>query len=202
MSRAITVWLPTLVLIGALLVSCSGDPDVRFDSPPLADPQESPQRTPVSRETSLIDLLNDRPQHPSEPVVPFTDMASVVLKQGHEVWNDRPGIVIFDYDRDGDQDLYITSEGGYPNWLYRNDGDGTFTDWLGPYNSSEEVNVSHSWSKMGRYSVRVKARDEHREESDWSDKFFVRMPICNRIQLLNLIIEFLEKHFPNYNYYP
>lgn len=37
----------------------------------------------------------------------------------------------FDFDNDGDPDLYVTREGWYapaPNSLYRNNGDGTFTD--------------------------------------------------------------------------
>ena len=61
-------------------------------------------------------------------VTPFTNNARQALKDGFQVWNDRPGVVIFDYDRDGDLDFYLTAEGGYPNWLYRNEGDGTFTD--------------------------------------------------------------------------
>ncbi len=63
-------------------------------------------------------------------VTPFTNAAldSKVLKQGYQVWNDRPGVAVFDYDRDGDLDFYVTSEMGHANWLYRNDGDGTFTN--------------------------------------------------------------------------
>ena len=64
----------------------------------------------------------------SEPVTPFTNIAPEALQNGFEVWNDRPGVVVFDYDRDGDLDFYITAEGGHPNWLNRNEGDGTFTD--------------------------------------------------------------------------
>ncbi|MDX1546838.1 MAG: CRTAC1 family protein [Rhodothermales bacterium] len=36
------------------------------------------------------------------------------------------GVATGDYDRDGDPDLYVTNWG--PNQLWRNDGDGTFTD--------------------------------------------------------------------------
>ncbi|MAF11977.1 hypothetical protein CMK11_16145 [Candidatus Poribacteria bacterium] len=39
------------------------------------------------------------------------------------------GIAVADYDNDGDQDIYITNYG--PNVLYRNDGDGSFTDVTG-----------------------------------------------------------------------
>ena len=36
------------------------------------------------------------------------------------------GVAVGDYDHDGDADVYLTNYG--PNRLYRNDGDGTFTD--------------------------------------------------------------------------
>ena len=36
------------------------------------------------------------------------------------------GIAVGDYDNDGYQDLYVTNFG--PNLIYRNNGDGTFTD--------------------------------------------------------------------------
>lgn len=61
-------------------------------------------------------------------VTPFSDVAPVALEDGFEIWNDRPGAVIFDYDRDNDLDIYFTSEGGYGNLLYRNDGKAAFTD--------------------------------------------------------------------------
>ena len=70
---------------------------------------------------------SDVSQHP-EPVTPFTNVAFDVLGRDVRVWNDRPGVVVFDYDRDGDHDFYITAEGGYPNRLYRNDGGLVFAD--------------------------------------------------------------------------
>jgi hypothetical protein len=46
-------------------------------------------------------------------------------------------------------------------------GIGSNTGWLGPYDSGEEVTLSHSWSNTGTYSIRVKARDDWFYESDW-----------------------------------
>jgi enediyne biosynthesis protein E4 len=38
------------------------------------------------------------------------------------------GAMFFDYDNDGDSDLYLTHDGNQPNILYQNDGAGNFTD--------------------------------------------------------------------------
>ncbi len=65
---------------------------------------------------------------PPSHVTPFVNVAPTALTDGHEVWNDRPGVAVFDYDRDGDLDLYVTAEAGHANWLYRNEGDGTFSN--------------------------------------------------------------------------
>ena len=65
-------------------------------------------------------------------ITPFTNIALEALQNSNE-WTDeiinyRPGVVVFDYDGDGDSDFYITAEAGTPNFLYRNEGDGTFVD--------------------------------------------------------------------------
>jgi len=81
----------------------------------------------------------------------------------------------------------------YYKWSF---GDGTFSAWLGPYNSGEQVSVLHNWLKWGNYKVQVKARDEHRSESDWSDPLPVKMPFIPRVSLIEHIFEFLKQHFP------
>ena len=69
----------------------------------------------------------------SAEVTPFTNIAPRALNNGDDrwpdqVWNYRPGVVVFDYDRDGDLDFYVTAEHGHPNLLYRNDGDASFVN--------------------------------------------------------------------------
>jgi hypothetical protein len=47
-------------------------------------------------------------------------------------------------------------------------GDGTVTDWLGPYDSGETVTESYSWSEEGAFVVKVKAKDPDGLETDWT----------------------------------
>jgi len=73
-------------------------------------------------------------------------------------------------------------------------GDGTFSEWLGPYGSGEEVEASHSWSERGSYAVKVKAKDSEGIEGEWSDPLSVSLP---RYKVFNkqLIVGLLER-FP------
>jgi hypothetical protein len=45
----------------------------------------------------------------------------------------------------------------------------TISDWIGPYNSGEVVEVGHIYSHPGQYEIKVKAKDETGLESAWSD---------------------------------
>jgi len=54
----------------------------------------------------------------------------------------------------------------YYKWSW---GDGTYSNWLGPYNSGTTVTGSHSWSVLETYDIKVKAKDIHGAKSDWSD---------------------------------
>ncbi|HEC80947.1 MAG TPA: PKD domain-containing protein [Thermoplasmatales archaeon] len=48
-------------------------------------------------------------------------------------------------------------------------GDGTYSGWLGPYESGITINASHSWNTPGVYSIKVKAKDTSNLESGWSN---------------------------------
>ena len=47
-------------------------------------------------------------------------------------------------------------------------GDGSYSDWLGPYPSGETIDKTNIWPYLGDYDVRVKARDIWGVSSDWS----------------------------------
>ena len=63
---------------------------------------------------------------PITAVTPFTKLDLSAAK-GY-IWNPNPGVAIFDYDRDGDLDFYVTADQGHSNVLYQNDGRGNFED--------------------------------------------------------------------------
>jgi hypothetical protein len=54
-------------------------------------------------------------------------------------------------------------------------GDGNITGWLGPYSSGETIYTNHSWSNKGTYDIKVKLKDEHGLESNWSDSHTITM---------------------------
>jgi hypothetical protein len=69
-------------------------------------------------------------------------------------------------DPDGDEISYIF------DW-----GDGSYSGWVGPYDSGATAQASHTWSDQGNYQIRVKAKDVHGVQSDWSDSLPVTMPV-------------------------
>ena len=60
-------------------------------------------------------------------------------------------------DPESEQVLYLWS------W-----GDGTQSQWIGPYDSGVSVEASHRWNMAGTYDVEVKAKDAFGLESGWS----------------------------------
>jgi hypothetical protein len=46
---------------------------------------------------------------------------------------------------------------------------GTFTDWLGPFDSGTTVQTSFTWHTQGNYTIKVKAKDATGLQSPWSN---------------------------------
>jgi hypothetical protein len=60
-------------------------------------------------------------------------------------------------------------------------GDETDSGWVGPFDSGSTAEASHTWTKRGSYSIKVKAKDTEGHESEWSDPLPVSMPKTKRI---------------------
>jgi hypothetical protein len=76
-------------------------------------------------------------------------------------------------------------------YYYIDWGDTTNTGWIGPYNSGEEINLSHIWDKKGTYIIKAKAKDILGAESDWGT-LEITIP---RFRIINdkLILRILER---------
>jgi len=68
--------------------------------------------------------------------------------------------------------------------------DGSDSGWLGPYQSGILCNVSHQWSSIGQYDIRVKAKDAHGVQSEWSDPLPISMPLLHQT-LLEVIVKWI-----------
>ena len=76
-------------------------------------------------------------------------------------------------------------------------GDGHFSEWFGPFDSGETVSASHKWSTEATYFIKVKAKDIYDQETEWSEKFNLKI---SESRVLNFrfssILEILLKDFP------
>lgn len=100
-------------------------------------------------------LLNQKPQKPNRPT------GSTEGKPNVEYLYSTSTI-----DGDGDTLYYNFS------W-----GDGTYSGWIGPFNSGDEASTRHAWTEKGTYNITVKAKDIKGDESDWSDPLIISMPL-------------------------
>ncbi len=155
--RPPTLALTLIALLAIAAIAC-GEPSVSEQiaatqtaatrTAPTASPASAPTTSPSQpaapvRTEPITALNSDRPRAgvdtrrfripgftgaPTDDVAPFTDIAPQALGDNASVANDLTGVAIFDYDRDGDMDFYITQSRDNPNLLFRNDGDLNFTE--------------------------------------------------------------------------
>jgi len=52
-------------------------------------------------------------------------------------------------------------------------GDGTISEWVGPGYSWETICSSHTWYEEGTYNIKVKLKDVHGSESNWTNPFMI-----------------------------
>jgi len=85
-----------------------------------------------------------------------------------------------------------TSPLGRDVYYYIEWGDGSKKDWFGPFNSGEEVTVSHSWSEQGTYTIKARAKDTENLWGPWGE-LMVTMPRDKSISN-SLLLKFLERY--------
>ncbi|MBN1280278.1 MAG: hypothetical protein JXA00_01370 [Candidatus Thermoplasmatota archaeon] len=65
-------------------------------------------------------------------------------------------------------------------------GDGTPTDWIGPYNSGMGCSAVHQWTEADTYEVVVKAKDSNGGESGWSEPHAITIVSAPVIQVASI----------------
>lgn len=130
------------IVVAAASISCDASDEAsptREPEPPtatVAAPQPEPSATPTVE--SRLPTPPARVAVPGhDPVTPFTNVTRAAFGPNAFVNNWHPGTAFFDFDRDGDIDIYVTQANadselpeapGGPNLLFRNDGDFVFTE--------------------------------------------------------------------------
>jgi len=57
-------------------------------------------------------------------------------------------------------------------WYMFDWGDGTFSEWIGPYQPGVQVEGTHSWTNDGDYEIRVRGKDQY-SQGEWSDPHII-----------------------------
>ena len=135
----------------------------------LSDPLECPDKIPEVVLIVTLESLNAPPEKPSTPS--GETQVTYSLPYGYTSSTTDP---------DDDKLEYLF------DW-----GDGTYSGWLGLYDSGETVSASHNWFLLGSHDIRVKARDTWGAESQWSDALTVTA-VPNIPDILGWDISILE----------
>ncbi len=72
------------------------------------------------------------------------------------------------------------------------DNDEAVEDWTDFYPSDQTTNITYSWDSIGKYNIKVKAKDQFGIESEWSDQLELKMP---KYKINNFLSIILEKFF-------
>jgi len=78
-------------------------------------------------------------------------------------------------------------------YLYIDWGDGTYGEEVGPYDSGEEVTITHTFYQMGNYLVEAYAKDIFGAKGPWGTEM---IPILRSRQMINSCFQLLFNRFP------
>ena len=75
------------------------------------------------------------------------------------------------------------------NW-----GDGSNSGWIGPIDSGDAIEASHTWTSSRFFEIKVKAKDIQGHKSVWSDSLEVKIPrfkLSNNSKFNHLLEEYI-----------
>jgi len=107
-------------------------------------------------EQKLYMFRNDPPETPQQPEGPTSGLIGTDYRYSTKADDPNSG--------EGDELYY------WFDW-----GDGSNSGWLGPQHPIHTMRAEHNWTVSGTFELRVKVRDGHEEESDWSPSLTVEM---------------------------
>ena len=81
-------------------------------------------------------------------------------------------------------------------WAFKAKDDGTLSDWVGPYASGEEAEISHIFSAKGTYTIEAKAKDVFGDEGPIGT-IPVTMPRNKPFNFNFNLLGWLFERFPN-----
>jgi len=74
-------------------------------------------------------------------------------------------------------------------------GDGSESEWIGPFNSGEIASAEHKWEVKNNYDIKVKAKDIDEHESPWSNPLEINVESKSKEKNSNFIFyKLMEKH--------
>jgi len=86
-----------------------------------------------------------------------------------------------------------TNDPNGDNVYYMVDWGDEVSSWIGPYNSDEEVILSHIWYEPNIYNLKAKAKDTYGNESNWSEVQIVT--VKNKLEINTIITIYEEEDF-------
>jgi hypothetical protein len=71
-------------------------------------------------------------------------------------------------------------------------GDENYSEWLGPYDSDENITTTHKWLNHGTYEIRVKIKDTLGVESNWSEPLSITIVRLTPMIFLGVLSNFTQ----------
>jgi len=123
--------------------------------------------------TAVI-LVNSQPEIPEKPDGPTVGKPFVEMI-----------FTTSTIDADGDQIWY--------KWRW---GDGAYSEWLGPFTSGQTASATHQWVEPAHYQIKVMAKDEYGQETDWSEPLMIHIEKSRSVN--SFFLRFIQRYIDQF----